>query len=322
MLSSEQQSRPNRTVKFATWIAVILVLIVISSKFAAGPFKQGKVLGINLVSSFNFIFEQEISPLQTIVEPALIEKDGEYAVYVEDLTDGEKYGFNESESFPSASLYKVFLIAAVLKEVESGRLNEESVISAKKSHLEDIFGGVDFGYEDSAEEIEYTVDQALTRVGRISDNFAAIMLAEKIGWGKVQAMADSVGTTQTIIKSPISTSASDMGLFFKKLHARQIISVYGSEKIEKYLLLNQINNRIPEKLPEKTKVVHKTGELRGVRNDAGIVYLEGRPYVIVLMSNDLKYEDTGSETLAELSLKIFEYFAKKESSNNTPLPRR
>lgn len=324
------------THKLAFWCFVLLFFTLLSSFFVRGPFyaTEKSVLGVNFPSiefnsSFNFSFES--SNISKIIQSNLNQNNGHYAIYVENLATDEKYGLNEQEVFPAASLYKLFLITAVVEKLENGELKLDDKVTESKSHLEEVFGGTDFGYEDAPEEIEYTIDEALTRVGRISDNFAAIMLAEKIGWDTVQKQADYLGMSNTKIKSPISTTALDIGMFFKKLYLGEIISASGSQKIIEYLSLNQLNNRLPANLPEGTKIVHKTGELSRTRHDAGIVYccsvgsedeeqssdqpsqesLNTQPYVVVIMSKDLQYEDDGVETIANLSKVIYEYFSKR-----------
>lgn len=251
--------------------------------------------------------------LQSKVEAYLADKDGEYAIYVMDLKPEGKRNIciRCSEPFEAASLYKLFLMDAVYQAVYGGKLTMDSEISAKMSHLKEVYGDVDFGYEDFSDDeiIVYTVGEALERVASISDNFAAIMLAEKIGWGTIQNAADEIGATQTSIKSPITTSARDIGTLFEKLYKGEIVSLESSEKILDTLTKSKLNNRIPALLPEDIKIAHKTGELAGVRNDAGVVFLNANPYVIVIMSKDLRGEDDGVENLAQISKIIYDYYA-------------
>jgi beta-lactamase class A len=47
------------------------------------------------------------------------------------------------------------------------------------------------------------------------------------------------------------------------------------------LLKQQLNDRLPRFLPSGTRVAHKTGTLRCVRNDAGIIYASENSHVIV-----------------------------------------
>lgn len=305
----------NKT-KLGLLVLALILLIVLSSKFIHGPFN-------NLTSSFSFKLKS--SNLQKIVQKNLAGKTGEYAVYIEDLTDGEIYTLRPSDVFPAASLYKVYLLAVVLKEVDSGHFTLERTLQGSKSHLIEVLGDREFGIQDLPAELELTVDEALTRVGRISDNFASVMLAEAVGWEKIQSMADSLGAKNTRVYPPeggfIETTVQDLGLFFKKLQRKEIVSLAVSEAIIKYLALNQINDRLG-KIGEVggVKVIHKTGELPKVRHDAGMVCLNftpsevfcsGRTYVIVLMSKDLEFEDEGVETLAQISKDVYEYFKGK-----------
>lgn len=268
-------------------------------------------------SSTNFSFEFKSNDLSKIINENLPGNNGQYAVYIEDLSDGENYSLRSLDSFPAASLYKLFLLAAALKEIEDGNLEIEDQLSISKQELINSLGEDEFGIEDLPNQVEFSIQEALERVGRISDNFAAIMLGNKIGWEKVQNMANNLGAKNTSVKDPIQTSTEDIALFFKKLYLKEIASVKVSQDLEKYLSLSRLNDRIPAGLPEGVKVIHKTGELSGVRHDAGVVYLtdktngSNKTYLIVLMSKNLQYEDKGVETLARISKEVYEYFKNK-----------
>lgn len=251
--------------------------------------------------------------LQSRVGSYLKEKEGEYSVYVKDLKPEGKRNvcIRCEETFEAASLYKLFLMAASYQAVYEGKLTLDTQIQAKLSHLKAVYGDVDFGYESFSDEeiIAYTVGESLERIASISDNFAALMLAEKIGWGSIQDIADETGEGKTSIANPITTSSKDVGLLMEKLYNGEIVSLESSEQILDLLSKSKLNNRIPAKLPEGIKISHKTGELPGVRNDAGIVFLEGNPYVIVLMTKNLKGEDQGVENLAEISKIVYDYYS-------------
>lgn len=288
-------------------ISVAFVLLIIIS------FLVLVFLRPNLSKSTSFKFDftepkRSETELDLIIKSNLDGVDGKYAVFVEDLQTQQVYTLNDQDTFPAASLYKLFLISAAMQSIQNQSLNKDTVIKSTKSHLEKSYGDIDYGYEDiNEEDISFSVDEILQRIGRISDNFASIMLAEKIGWDSVQAESDTIGNKKTSIKNPITTTASDIGNFFVKLHNNQIISAEASEDIKRYLELNQINDRIPAKIPEGTKIIHKTGELAHVRHDAGIVFAK-RPFVIVVLSQDVPFEDSANEVIADLSYNIFKYF--------------
>ena len=68
----------------------------------------------------------------------------------------------------------------------------------------------------------------------------------------------------------------------------------------------KFNDRIPAGVPENTDIAHKTGSLKGVRNDAGIVYAPAGPYTIALFSKRLGSEKAGIQALGDLSKIVWE----------------
>jgi len=298
-----------------------LVLTVMISVFIG--FQLAKVEFWEANYSFRKILGVQVKGDQELegkIKDFLEGKEGDYAVYVKDLrTKGERNVYiNSDQVFEAASLYKLFLMAATFEAVSRGEVTLDTEISAKLSHLEAILGSVDYGYMHlSGDEVAtYTVRECLDRIARISDNYAAIMLAEKVGWDSAQTVANEIGAVNTKIKTPISTSAEDVGILLEKVYKGEIASFEASEEMINMLSKAQINNRIPAKLPKKDpstgsglKIAHKTGELSQVRNDAGIVFLDGNPYLIVMMTKNLKYEDEGIENLAEISKIVFDYYA-------------
>jgi beta-lactamase class A len=313
-LMQKRRRRGSGTLKLAFWALILFGLVLGMGRVLANDDKSHP--GKPLIDSFNFTddwsFNIPENSFQTDLKNYLKDKEGDYAVYIESLSSPKPQiiKINSSDPYPAASLYKLFLLAAVEKSIEERELKEDQTITSSIAHLSEIVGE-EFGYEDyTGDQLSYTVSEALTRVATISDNYAAIMLVDKIGWDKVRAQAKAIGASDTSIKDPITTTAYDIGLFFKKLYQKQVVSEQASNKIIDLLSLSRLNNRIPALLPEDNlKIVHKTGELAQVRNDAGIVFLEGNPYVIVLLSKDLKYEDDGVETLAEISKMSYEYMA-------------
>jgi beta-lactamase class A len=72
-----------------------------------------------------------------------------------------------------------------------------------------------------------------------------------------------------------------------------------------------INDRIPAKLPDNAgiEVAHKTGSVRGVRNDIGIVTAPGVRYAIAIMSRGLPDPVAATPTLADLSRWVWDRLA-------------
>jgi hypothetical protein len=58
-------------------------------------------------------------------------------------------------------------------------------------------------------------------------------------------------------------------------------------------------------------VASKSGELEGVRADAGVVYVPGRPYVFVAMGTYLQESRTPRAPIEALARASYEYFSRR-----------
>ena len=101
-------------------------------------------------------------------------------------------------------------------------------------------------------------------------------------------------------------------MIFEKLAQRKVVSKKASDEMIKVLLDQKFNDLIPLNLPKDVKVAHKTGWITGVHHDSGIVYLpNGKKYVLVILSKQLKNEAEGKKAIAEVSELIYEYVREK-----------
>jgi beta-lactamase class A len=75
----------------------------------------------------------------------------------------------------------------------------------------------------------------------------------------------------------------------------------------------QTNGRIPARLPEGTRVAHKTGTLRGRTNDVGIVTTPSGPVVLALFQEGEPTERRASDALADVALAVYEVMSAPPS---------
>lgn len=108
------------------------------------------------------------------------------------------------------------------------------------------------------------------------------------------------------------TTPNDMARLCEHIEQGTGLSDASREGVVDTLRRQQINTRIPAGLPPGTICAHKTGSLKGVRNDAGIVYAP-QPYVIALFSKNLADERAGENTLVDISAAIWEAFGGEQA---------
>ena len=108
------------------------------------------------------------------------------------------------------------------------------------------------------------------------------------------------------------TSARAMSRLCELIEQGKGLTEAGREGVIDTLCRQQHNTRIPVGLPQGTICAHKTGSLKGVRNDAGIVYAR-QPYVLSLFSKNLADERGGEQVLVDISAAVWEAFGGEQA---------
>jgi beta-lactamase class A len=255
--------------------------------------------------------------------------DGTMGVAILDLTDGRTFLLNENHVFAQASSIKV----AVLAELYRQQQQSEDGISGK-AKLSDLYT-VDAHDLVADSAIMGGLTPGVTRVTNrdlatfmvaVSDNSATNVLIDRVGMQNVNAMLDSLGLHQTRLqrkmmdvkaaqegRENISTPNEMMGVLtavyrnkvFKKALTDDFFKVLGTPKA----------SDIPRYIPEDVVCANKPGELAGVRNDVGIVFVLNRPFVIVEMTAYLKRELDGDDAIAKIAGAAYEYFDRVARSS-------
>lgn len=97
---------------------------------------------------------------------------------VMNLESGEVWSLNGARSFPMQSVFKAPLAAAVLAEVDAGRLSLDEMLILKDSDISPPFSPIGAAYPARA---RYTVGELLVLAAGESDNTAADVLMARIG---------------------------------------------------------------------------------------------------------------------------------------------
>ena len=63
-------------------------------------------------------------------------------------------------------------------------------------------------------------------------------------------------------------------------------------------------------MPGSVRVASKTGSLSGVRAEAAVVELEGRPYALAVMATYLRGDIDGERAIRDVADAVFSYFER------------
>lgn len=242
---------------------------------------------------------------------------GDYSVYIKDLRNSKTYTLNEEKVFNSASIYKLAILYKVYEDIQNNKLKKDDVLSADMKTLDQQLSGtgsddqVDDGGDKADNMVSYSVDYATKLMIRISDNYASLLLANKVGWGNAQKSLEDVGIWGFDLTSGNAprVTALTVGQLLEKIEKRQAVSQEASAEMLRILQDQRIDDRIPKLLPEDIIIAHKTGELDNVRHDAGIVFGRRGNYIFVFLS-DTNEPLVTSENMAQASRQIFDILEK------------
>ena len=242
--------------------------------------------------------------------------DGVMGVAIEDLTTGDHYFLHEDEVFAQASSIKITVLANLYLQAEQGKLKLTDLYTVQASDLvpdSDILNGLTPGVT------RITLRDLATMMVAVSDNSATNVLIDRVGMPNVNAMLDALGLTHTRLRRKMMdlqaakegreniSSPHEMMILLDAIYHGKVLNKESTADFFKMLSTNK-NSWIPRDLPAEIKIANKPGALEAVRNDSGIVFVEGRPYVICVMTSFLRNERDGEEAISQISLEAWRMF--------------
>ena len=204
--------------------------------------------------------------LQTVVDRFVAAQPVPFSVVVEDRATGARAEHLADRQVLSASLYKLFVSAELLRRIGDGALDRNAVAGDGSGR---------------------TVGQCIRDMIVVSDNRCGAWGLRAVGSGALDHSLRLQGFTGTSLASPQRTTAADVALFLSRTREGTLLGP-GREPAtaELYELLQaqQVNDRLSAGLPPGTPLAHKTGDRRQWAHDAGIVTISGREILVVALS--------------------------------------
>ena len=255
--------------------------------------------------------------------------DGVLGVAILDLTTGQQLMLHEDEVFPQASSIKIAVLAELYRQAEQaargapGRasLTDRYVVRADDVVPDsDILGGLTPGVT------QLTLRDLATMMVAVSDNAATNVLIDRVGMDNVASLLDGLGLRQTRLRRKMMdlraanegrenvSTPREMLLLLESLYRGR---VFGEPLREDFfrVLATHKDSWLPRDLPEELRIANKPGALEGVRNDSGIVFVPGRPYVICVMTTYLASERAGEEAISAISAAAYSTFQRLGSAS-------
>lgn len=223
------------------------------------------------------------------------------------LTDGKEVGLRADERFPTASVIKLGLCCAVLDQVTRGEADLAEKLRLPPAGERVAGGGILKQLELDAVSLRDAIELTIT----LSDNVATNALLQRCSAEQVNAYFESRGLEQTRILGPVDFARitpdleGGIGVSTPREQTRLLAALAGDELLTPELCAylrgalerQHYQDQVPRWLPwnlyaqyhdreQELRVANKTGELDGIRADAGLLCHRERGTVAVAIFTD------------------------------------
>ena len=234
---------------------------------------------------------------------------GRVALAARHVESGRTWRHRAQHRVPSASLIKLPILAAFWQAVEAGRLDPGERVAVPAEARVDGTGVL----KALAPGLRPTWSDLATLMISVSDNVATNVIIDRLGMEAIQGWIDGAGLAQTRLERRMMdrpamsagrqnwTSAADMEALLSAIAAATCVSREASDHMMRALAAQQIQDRLPRRLPDGVRVGSKTGNFTDVIHDAGIVSWPGGTLTIAVLSQEVRPPWQAVDAIAEVA---------------------
>jgi beta-lactamase class A len=260
----------------------------------------------------------ELDPLTERLRQIVDASPNPAGVSVRDLSGrygNEQVEVNGTFRPKAASVIKLWILAELLREIDCGEASLDDGVLVQPSDVVDGSG------ELQHETFPQTV--MLRRLAqymiKFSDNTAANVLIDYLGFARVNALIDTMNLKQTVLgRKMLDTEAAKRGEE-NYLTADDVVSLLGAvwdgdllsassrQLMIDFMREQTLNTKIPAALPPGVPVAHKTGELDDASHDVGYYLIPGLEIAVAFVTSGPRA--VGDETVRQLARAVYDYIA-------------
>jgi beta-lactamase class A len=252
----------------------------------------------------------ELSPqartrtLRTRLEQVTAEYPGTYGVVVYDPSSEETVALNADKRFLAASLTKLPVLLTLYSAAARGEVNLEDEISMLSSDVQAYGTGVLYTYPVGH---TMTLRECAEFMIKESDNTAWVMLNRYLGRENIEAELYEIGARSTEYWIPNTTTPNDVLIMLQTIADPSYTTPEYSAEMLNLMTDTSFEDRLPQPLPEETRVAHKIGSYGDTFSDAGVVFPREdshrteNAYFIVVIAEDTT-ESTARSAMQDTSL--------------------
>jgi beta-lactamase class A len=221
----------------------------------------------------------------------------------------------EREAFPTASAIKLAVLYEMLEQAEAGTITLDTPTPVNRAQL---VGGS--GVLQHLGTPSLSLRDHATLMIAVSDNSSTNIVIQALGMEKVNARMAAVGLGDIRLRRLMMDAAAvkrgDENIASPQSLAKAAELLWRGEGLKPESretalgMLKLVSGSMREAVPSRVPVFAKTGTLDGVRTEAGVVAVEGRPFSIAVMTTYLKDDTQGGRVIREMTAAAYSYFER------------
>lgn len=216
------------------------------------------------------------------------------------------WNYDGAQVFTAASTYKLAALMLEAQNIATGNVDPNGLVCYEDDDYEDGW------FTDYADGMCYTRTELAQRAGLYSDNTAGHMLVRDVGGADaLNAWASAVGAKDSVLFTDNTTTADDLATLWAAEAKGTLGGAAAQAWLYPVLTGTATEAGVPAGVAGKSAVVHKTGTIDQVENDAALVTNgPNGAYVLVVMTDGLG-GDAGWQLIASVSSEVWSFEAAR-----------
>ena len=249
--------------------------------------------------------------------------DGDVGVYVRHLDSGQEVAIRADERFPTASMIKVPLLAALFARIERGELGYHDKLTYTEERRypgEDLLGSFSDGQPIALDKLAFLMITT-------SDNTASLWCQELAGTGAaVNAWLAESGFVDTRVNSRTpgreaaraqygwgQTTPREMAELLVRVRDRALVSPAASEEMARALGRIYWDGEALSAIPPEVATMSKQGAINASRSEVVLVHAPHGDYVFCVITKNQQDQSWGDDNqgfvlLRDVSKILWEHF--------------
>ena len=243
-------------------------------------------------------------------------------IIIADIESKNFVNIEGTSTFAAASTIKIPILVAFFQDVDAGKIQLSQSLAITSESIAEGSGNL----QHQPVGKKYSALEIATKMITISDNTATNMLIEQLGgiealnrrfadWGlKATNISDRLPDKQ----GQNTTSPEDLSNLLLKIDRGELVSRSSRDRILAIMKQTEKDTLLPQGLGQGAAIAHKTGTLRSLLADTGIIYTtNGQHYIASVLVKRSQGDPQAESLIKEISRTAYQYFQRSTSPAKT-----